>query len=146
MPSVKENMKALIEQRDRLMAEMEALRNKIDGINMAISILERNGPPTPELQPVSRRSGLKAYVISLLEEQGPQGLSVNGAVEIGARRGHRLDRASVSSLLSRLKQNGTVVYEDGSYVLKPFAKPAPEHSAQAPNVTAFIPPKAAASV
>jgi hypothetical protein len=119
MASTKDNMKALIEQRDRLLLELEALRNKIAGLDLAISILQQ-GSPKGSNNPVSvsRRTGVKGFVLDLLGERGSAGLTAAVTVEIAGARGVLMDRASVSSLLSRLKQDGIVEYDGSVYRLK----------------------------
>ena len=98
--SAKDNMKALIDQRDLLRAEMEALRNKIVGLDLAISILQQGASPVKgEPVSVSRRSGVKGYVLDLLKERGSAGLNAAICVELAQRRGVLMDRGSVSSLL-----------------------------------------------
>ena len=121
MASAKDNMKALVDQRDRLIAEMDALRNKIAGLEMAISILQ-TGTPELKAQPrsASRRSGVKGFVLDLLKERGAGGLNAAIAVEIAQKRGVLMDRGSVSSLLSRLKQDNVVTYDGHTYRLHEF--------------------------
>jgi len=122
MASAKDNMKALLEQRDRLQADLEALRNRIAGLDMAIAILQGATPTAKtETQVSARRSGVKAFVLDLLQDRGAHGLNAAIAVEIASARGVLMDRASVSSLLSRLKQDGIVSYgEDNMYRLAEF--------------------------
>jgi hypothetical protein len=128
MASAKDNMKALVEQRGKLLAEMEALKNKIAGLDLAISILQKGAPVGKgELAAVSRRTGVKGFVLDLLKERGSEGLNASIAVEIAALRGVLMDRGSVSSLLSRLKQDDAVVYEDNLYRLKEFATSNSSH-------------------
>lgn len=115
--TAKENMKILIDQREKLMAEMEALKYKIEGLNLAISLLDGG---EPGLRAVSRRSGVKGYILDLLKEVGADGLNAQKAVEMATQRGHKVDRASVSSLLSRFKQEGTITYDGSVYRLKEF--------------------------
>jgi hypothetical protein len=124
MASAKDSMKALIEQRDRLLSEMEGLKNKIAGLDMAISILQ-NGPEASrqDLVPASRRTGVKGFVLDLLKERGANGLNAALTVEIAQRRGVLMDRASVSSLLSRLKQDNVVDYDGHTYRLRGFTPP-----------------------
>lgn len=116
--TAKENMKILIDQREKLMAEMEALKHKIEGLSLAISLLDGG---ESGLRAVSRRSGVKGYILDLLKEVGGEGLNAQKAVEMATQRGHKVDRASVSSLLSRFKQDGTIVYDGSLYRLKEFA-------------------------
>ena len=122
MASAKDGMKALVDQRARLMVELEALRNKIAGLDMAISILQKGAPvPKEGMTTVSRRTGVKGFVLDLLRERGADGLNAAVAVEIASRRGVLMDRGSVSSLLSRLKQDEVVTYDDNMYRLREFA-------------------------
>lgn len=129
MASPRENMKALIEERARLLGELEALKNKIAGLDLAISIIQKNAPTSrTDLVPVSRRSGVKGFVLDLLRERGSEGLNAAIAVDIASARGVLMDRASVSSLLSRLKNEDVVSYDDNVYRLKKYADTSSEHS------------------
>jgi hypothetical protein len=118
MASTKENIRALSEQRDRLLLELEALKNKLVGLDMAISILRTGEPRADTPVPAHRRSGVKTFILDLLKERGRNGLNAQVAVDIAATRGVLMDRASVSSLLSRLKQDGVVDYDGSFYRLK----------------------------
>lgn len=119
-----ERKQRLIQQRDQLLVEIEALRNKVAGLEMAIALFDDGGDaPSPMLR--SKRSGIKDTVLDLLNEVGTTGLNGLIAVEIAERRGIHLDRQSVSSLLSRLKADGAAVYEGQRYKLKQFAGSSP---------------------
>jgi len=115
-----ERKQRLIHQRDQLLREIEALRNKVAGLEMAIALFDEDTVP-PAAPQSRRRTGMKDTVLDLLNEAGTTGLNGAIAVEIAQRRGIHLDRQSVSSLLSRLKTDGAVVYEDQRYKLKQFA-------------------------
>jgi hypothetical protein len=109
------DMKRLLEERDRLLREAEALDQKIDGLNLAISVLEREDD-----QPDRRASGrgkTKELLVTLLKEAGATGLNANSAVEMAARRGIALARGTAASTLSRLKQNGVANYDGERYRL-----------------------------
>jgi hypothetical protein len=123
MPARKADMQRLWEQRDRLLVEMEALKNKIAGIEMAMALLDNGGSvgDATAAPPRRIRLGVKSFVLDLLSELGTTGLNAATAVEIGERRGVHLDRQSVSSLLSRLKNEGIVVYDNERYKLPRFA-------------------------
>ncbi|MDP1749738.1 MAG: hypothetical protein Q8L22_09775 [Reyranella sp.] len=118
MTTAKENMKILTDQRDKLLAEMEAMKHKIEGLNLAISLLDGG---EGGLKAVSRRSGVKSYILGLLQEVGAEGLNAQKAVEMAAQRGDKIDRASVSSLLSRFKLDKTITYDGTLYRLKEFS-------------------------
>jgi transposase len=117
----------LVEQRDQLHREMEALKNKISGIDFAIGLIDAE--LKPEVQPVtfrdSGRVNVKGTILEMLKECGFTGMNAITAVDMAQRRGITLDRASVSSLLSRLKKEGTLVYDGERYKLPEFARELP---------------------
>jgi hypothetical protein len=119
-----EMKRKLLEQRDQLLAEIEALKNRVKGLEMAISIAggeDMNVQNTKQ----SRRSGIKGTILDMLGEVGTTGLNAVSAVEMATRRGLHFDRQSVSSLLSRLKKDNTVIYEGEMYKLPQFASGNP---------------------
>lgn len=104
-----------------LLQKIEALQNQVEGVRMAKRSL--SGEPEPTASKVVRvRRGInvKAYLLDLLERQGALGLNATQAVEIATKEGKSLERATVSSLLSRFK--GDVADYDGQvYRLKKYA-------------------------
>lgn len=120
MRARKADMQRLAEQRDRLLADIEALRNKVVGIEMAMALID-NGPMEAASPARQIRLGTKSFILDLLTEVGTTGLNAVTALEIGQRRGVHLERQSVSSMLSRLKTDGLLVYEDHRYKLAKFA-------------------------
>jgi hypothetical protein len=123
MAGKKDMQKArLLEQRDKLLAEIEALRNRVMGLEMAISLLDDVKVTTQVGR--GRRSGAKTFILDLLRECGTSGLNAAIACEIGERRGTPMDRASVSSLLSRLKADGVVTYDGDRYRLADMPRPS----------------------
>jgi len=105
-----------MEQRDQLLREIEALRNKVIGIEMAISLLDGDAQSSGK----SQRS-VKGVLLDLLREVGTTGLSAATAVDMANRRGITLHSGSAGSTLSRLKSEGVVVLHGNRYVLKDFA-------------------------
>jgi hypothetical protein len=123
MATTKADMQRLIAQRDQLLKEVEALRNKVAGIEMAISLLESDVAIKPSGK---RQAGLKALVLGMLEEVGTTGLNAAVAVEMANRRGVTIQAGSVSSTLSRFKKDDLVAYDGDRYRLPKFvAKPEP---------------------
>jgi len=116
----KADMQRLIDQRDQLLREIEALRNKVAGIEMAITLLDGD-KQSASLQ--SQRS-VKAVLLDLLKEVGTSGLSAANAVEMANRRGITLHAGSVGSTLSRLKSMEAVVLQGNKYVLAEYASKA----------------------
>jgi len=124
--SKQSNMKLLHERRDRLKSEIDELRARLDEIENLIRIM--SGEPSHETVVVqkvrSRRGDLKEIVLSLYEEAGEIGLSTAECISAARdRRGVALQPASVSSLLSRLKADGVLMYDGDRYRLKQFAGP-----------------------
>ncbi len=120
---MKANVQRLVEQRDKLLAEIEALKNKVAGLEMAIGLL--GNEEDSQGQPLSAvaKLNLKATILDLLKEAGTTGLIASTAVEIAARRGITLNRGSVASNLSRMVKDKAVAYDGTRYRLPEFARP-----------------------
>jgi hypothetical protein len=121
MATTKADMQRLIAQRDQLLKEMEALRNKVAGIELAISLLESDATVKATGK---RQSGLKALILGMLEEVGTTGLNAATAVEMANRRGITIQAGSVSSTLSRFKKDEIVAYDGDRYRLLKFVPKA----------------------
>ncbi len=117
-PASKPELTRLLDHKSELVAKMEAMRNKIAGLDLAIGLLAGSVGSSPMAS--SRTSGVTETLINMLEQTGEEGLNAQTATELALRRGLHLRRQSLSSLLSRLKRQGTVVYEDGRYKLAKF--------------------------
>src|SRR6266849_2831502 len=111
-------MRELIDERARLVAEIERLKHNLEGLDRAIALLSKSNPSREGLRTASRRSGLKGLVLDLLREVGAEGMNAQKVVEMAAGRGFTADKASVSSLLSRLKNDQVVSYNGDLYKLK----------------------------
>ena len=121
-----ENMKALQEKREALVAEVLALTNQIKGLDVAIAIYSgqsQDSAATLKTKP-PRGKNVKETVLSLVENSGTNGINAVGVVETAKNMSIHLERASVSSLLSRLKKERVLDMTDGRYfVPKPIAAP-----------------------
>ena len=113
--------KAIEGQRDRLLAEIEALKNKVAGLELALSLLGNDAKADEVPRAERARGGIKQILMDLLREAGTTGLNATTAVEIAERRGIHLDRQSVSSTLSRMKGEQLVHYNGDRYRLVQFA-------------------------
>ena len=109
----------LTNERDRLVAEIEALRNRIAGIEVAIRLISE-GPE--EASPIAGKVRVSQTILSLLREAGESGLKPQATIERAAERGIGLNRGSVYALLSRMERAGTVVHEGAHYKLREFAR------------------------
>jgi hypothetical protein len=112
-------MKRLQEERERLLAQMEALRNQIVGIDRAIAVMEGTGYGTPEERHRDRNYNVKDTVLGLVSAAGAVGLSVNQVLDNAKGKGIKLDRGTVSSLLSRLKRENILDMKGGQYFVRP---------------------------
>jgi hypothetical protein len=101
-------------------AELEALRNKLAGIRIAIDVLEDNGQDNDDAGEGgrTRRGAVKEALYALLKEAGKTGLNALTAVEMARKRGMELDRNTVSSTLSRMKKDGALDHDGERYRLK----------------------------
>ena len=110
-------MKSLEQLIAKKREELRELQMEINGMEKALQHISGSAP-----QPKQRaaRSDVKKQVLTLLEKQGKAGLNAATAVEMAAKQGYRLERGTVSSLLSRLKGDRTVSYDGSVYRLKEF--------------------------
>lgn len=111
-------------ERDELIRQIEALKAKVSGLELALSLFDRQDSDIAPVQAMSAKSrsvGVKAFVIDLLKEVGTSGASAAVVVDTAERRNISVDRGTVSSLLSRLKRDGIAVYDGEKYRLKEFA-------------------------
>jgi hypothetical protein len=121
-------LQLLLEQRDTLLTEVEALRNKIDGLDLAIKLVSEASVPAvseasvPAEAPRPNRVAVSQTMIDLLRQSGEVGLKPRKVVEMAAYRGINLNRGSVYTLLNRMEHSGMVVHEDAYYKLKEFAR------------------------
>ncbi|WP_166294412.1 hypothetical protein [Bradyrhizobium sp. 2S1] len=118
---MKANVQRLLEQRDKLLAEIDALKNKVAGLEMAIGLLGNEDTAQDQPLSVNARVNLKATILDLLREAGTTGLNATSAVEIAARRNIQLNRGSVASNLSRMVKDKAVTYDGSRYRLPEFA-------------------------
>jgi hypothetical protein len=116
-PEAKTATQTLLNERLKLSAELEALQNKIRGLDLAIELLNA-GARTLDNAPAQRGRGISETIRTLLSEAGDDGLTVQQTIELAAERGQDVNKTSVSSLLSRMKRAGEVTYRRKRYALK----------------------------
>lgn len=117
------NMKLLLDRRDRLRADVEAAKARLDEVEGLIRLLSGE-PKPPDAVRKAKRGDLKEIILSLYEEAAEGGLSAQECVAAaGTKRGVTLQPASVSSALSRFKADGVLMYDGERYRLKRYAGP-----------------------
>lgn len=107
-----------------LRARLDGVRREIEKLQAQEALLLDLLDETPKPVARARKGSVKTVVLKLLEEVEDSGLNAASAVEKAkADQGIDLDRGSVSSLLSRLKSDGVVIYDGDRYRLNRFAMP-----------------------
>ena len=79
------------------------------------------GEPDPVLRP---RPQVKPLLLDMLKARGAEGVNADMVVEAAAQRNERIERGTVSSLLSRFKAEGLVFYDGKVYRLAKYASNA----------------------
>jgi hypothetical protein len=108
-------LRQLISERDKLQAEMEALRNKVEGLEIAIKLISDDTSRTSLVG--ESRPGVTDTLVELLRTAGENGLKPREAIELAEQNGKHLNRGSVYSLLNRMERTGVVVHENARYKL-----------------------------
>jgi hypothetical protein len=107
------SMKVLLENLDSVRREIDILK----GQEALLLKMIRDASGEPKVKLRAPRSNVKQTVLDLLEKAGEAGLNAATAVDTAAKAGTTIERGTVSSLLSRLKNEGVVTYDGSVYRL-----------------------------
>ena len=124
-----QTLRAIEDAIARLEAERKAFNNRMDGkIEGLREALQLNGGVIPNPQPTedrsrARRGNLKETVLLLAQEVAERGMSSDECIRLAKAKGVDLVPGSVSSLLSRLKNDGVMFFDGQKYRLKEYAGP-----------------------
>lgn len=124
-----QTLKAIEDAIARLEAERKAFNTRIDGrIEGLREALQLNGGALPNSQPTeersrARRGNLKETVLLLAQDVAEKGMSSEECVKLAKGKSIDLVPGSVSSLLSRLKNDGVMFFDGQRYRLKEYAGP-----------------------
>lgn len=131
MQSLQERLEDIRRDLDRVGREQEKIKAQESLI--LDMIREAKGEPKAKLR--APRSNVKQTILAMLEDAGVIGINATGAVERAARNGVSLERGTVSSLLSRLKNEGVVSYDGAAYRLSTIkGSPATVHPIRATGI------------
>lgn len=133
------NMKLIQERLAAEEAQLKVVQGRIEMLKSLLADMGAEVPDEDKVRTRAPRSQVKKAVLDLLEEASSSGLNAALAVEAAAKRGLNLERGSVSSLLSRLKNEGVVIYDNDRYRLKKFQKQQDE-TPQRPSASVFAHP------
>jgi len=122
-------MKAIEDAIVQLEAERASFNMRIDGriegLRDAIRLQDGGSiAASSETRQRTRRGNLKETVLEMLHAYSPRGLTSEECVELAkTRKNIELVPSSVSSLLSRLKNDDVLAYDGQRYRLKHVATP-----------------------
>lgn len=115
-------LEKLLADRERLRANIGALQGELSGIERAISYARNQEPQTgtneehvKSGQQHRPRLAVKEIILGLLSNHAMTGLGTGEILSYAKASGHDLDPNSVSSLLSRMKSDGVLIYEEKKY-------------------------------
>ncbi len=119
------NLKLLQDRRSQLQTELAAVQARLQEVESLMRAMSGEATPEPSTAAVGRvrRGDLNNIVLSLYEQAAEAGLSSSECVAMASKAGTPLKATSVSSLLSRLKSDGVLMYDGERYRLKRFAGP-----------------------
>ncbi len=134
MATKKETMKAIQDLRDRKAAEVAELERRLSEAKIRLSTLDEavaaaGGQALPVRGTGKRQSNVKGTVMDLINDAGSVGVTAASIVEGAVAKGRALDRNSVSSLLSRLKREGTLTFDGERYRPAETQDPTPTNGA-----------------
>jgi hypothetical protein len=123
-----QNMRAIQEAIARLEVERTTFNARIDGriegLREALRIQSGAMPDASSVLRKARRGDLKDAIHDILVKAGDRGVTAEECVEYAKiERRLELNQASVSSTLSRLKNDGVAFFDGQRYRLKEYAGP-----------------------
>jgi len=102
---------------DEKTRELENLKSELAGVErlyrVSEGIQETIDLPSPEPNKAQRK--VKEYVLGAVVKRGDRGVNVAEVIRQGREDGRELNQSSVSSLLSRLKREGTLKLHNDRY-------------------------------
>jgi hypothetical protein len=116
------NVRKLAEERDKLLREIAVIQNKVDGLELAISVLQRDTEERPVGLVDRLKKATKETLLELLHEVRGTGLNASTAVELAMKHEISLPRGSAASTLSRMKATGIVTYDGKVYRLPEYTR------------------------
>lgn len=93
-----------------LQRQINRLQEQLAGVELAIGTLSGVAQGAKQ-----ERTNVRTTLLRILESEGEKGINAAIAVEISARQNVRLEKATVASVLSRLKAEGLAVYDGSLY-------------------------------
>lgn len=120
MAGKRETMKAIKDELERVQTEIQRLRIEEETLKRLLTSLGEHEEPSSKT--IRRRaSNVKPFVLQIMEKAGVTGATSS---EVAARVQEKMpnvNRDSVSSILSRLKSDGALVYNGERYFDKRYA-------------------------
>lgn len=121
MSKGKEAMKAIQDAIAKLEAERARIDGRIEGLRDAMRLQAGSSAPAEaEVRSRVRRGSLHTTVLEIISNAGEAGVTADDCVREAGRMGITLIRSSVSSLLSRLKNDNVLFFDGERYRLVKF--------------------------
>ncbi len=127
-------MKSVQAYLDDLKKQRDNLDQQIRGVEDSLRLFQGEQPKAAVR---TRRPNVKEHVFRLLDRVGTDGLNAAIAVAMAEKENVALDRGTVSSLLSRLKNEGAVAYDGAVYRLVKFCADTPAVASQPSPIVNF---------
>jgi stalled ribosome rescue protein Dom34 len=107
----------LMEERDALKKQIENLQSELKGLERAIRVVSGSDEALAPISQIARTrtKNVKNTVLTLVSQSGNAGITVGELMDKAEASQVALEKASVSSLLSRLKKEGVLRIDDGRY-------------------------------
>lgn len=126
-----DEVEELIRARAEARATISYLHEEVRRINTRLAEARYRAANSTEHTAAFPRGAVKSALLRALEEVGPAGLNARIAVQLAEGYGLRLERTTVSSLLSRMKRDGIVEHDGTRYRLPGRKEKRPESQSPA---------------
>lgn len=111
----RDNIAKLEGLKNHLQAQIGELQQQLAGVELSIKALSDAAPMRSQGVMLLRRANVRWTLLELLQEQEEKGINAATAVELAAERNIKLERSTVSSMLSRFKKEGLARFDGSVY-------------------------------
>lgn len=113
----RDNIAKLEDLKNCLQAQIGELRQQLAGVELSIKALSDAVPIGTQGVTRPRPANVRETLLEMLRDQEEKGINAATAVELAAEQNIKLERSTVSSMLSRFKKEGLARFD--GYVYRP---------------------------
>jgi hypothetical protein len=113
--SKRDNIAKLEGLKSRLQAQISELHQQLAGVELSIKALSDTVPMRSQGVTHPRPANVRETLLEMLREQEAKGINAATAVKLAAEQNLRLERSTVSSMLSRFKKEGLARFDGSVY-------------------------------